>query len=157
MNRIRIRNRQKTRPVNLSFLRQLARTLLIEFLPAKEFELDVHLVRDREMEKINREYLGHSGSTDVITFAYAPPKAGNLHGEIVICMDTALLQARQFRTTWQKEIVRYLVHGILHLQGYDDMAPAQRRLMKKEENRVLARLARRFALSALEPAPKLSL
>ena len=47
-----------------------------------------------------------------------------LHGEIFICVDEAVLQARKFRTSWQSEIVRYLVHGVLHLLGHDDSRPA---------------------------------
>ena len=47
-----------------------------------------------------------------------------LHGEIFICVDEAVWQARKFRTSWQSEIVRYLVHGVLHLLGHDDSRPA---------------------------------
>jgi rRNA maturation RNase YbeY len=72
-----------------------------------------------------------------------------LHGDLFICVEEAIRQARQFRTTWQAELVRYIVHGILHLQGYDDAAPGHRRVMKREEDRRMRRLAARFRLSAL--------
>jgi rRNA maturation RNase YbeY len=72
-----------------------------------------------------------------------------LHGEVFICLDDAVTQARRFRTTWQKETVRYLVHGILHLRGFDDLDTKVRRRMKRQEDRLLKALERRFPLSKL--------
>ena len=77
------------------------------------------------------------------------PRRKEVHGEIFICIDEAVTQARRFRTTWPSELVRYLVHGILHLQGYDDLTPAARRKMKREENRLLQQLARHYLLQRL--------
>jgi rRNA maturation RNase YbeY len=73
-----------------------------------------------------------------------------LLGEIFISIDDAVSQARQFRSTWESELVRYLVHGTLHLRGYDDLQPALRRTMKREENRLLKELSRRFNLGRLK-------
>lgn len=72
-----------------------------------------------------------------------------LHGEIFICVDEAVRNARRFRTSWQAEVIRYLVHGCLHLLGHDDKSAPARRAMKLEENRLLKRLASRFPLSRL--------
>ncbi|HYA79070.1 MAG TPA: rRNA maturation RNase YbeY, partial [Candidatus Nitrosopolaris sp.] len=77
------------------------------------------------------------------------PELQTLHGEIFICVDEAVRQARQYGTSWQSEIVRYLVHGVLHLLGFDDVRAGTRRKMKREENRRLRELSRRFALSKL--------
>ncbi len=85
------------------------------------YELGVHLIGAGEMARLNETFLGHEGSTDVITFNHregAP--AGKLYGEIFICVDDALVQARRFRVWWQAEVARYLVHGLLHLEGWDD-------------------------------------
>ena len=76
----------------------------------------------------------------------------HLHGEIFICIDDAVKQARQFRTTWQSELVRYLIHGVLHLVGYDDLTPAGRCVMKREENCLLGMLSRQFSLRRLANA-----
>ena len=65
--------------------------------------------------------------------------APKLHGEIFVCVDEAVLQARKFGTSWQSEIVRYIVHGVLHLLGFDDSSAGARRKMKREENRLVAR------------------
>jgi rRNA maturation RNase YbeY len=121
------------------------------------------------MTALNETFLHHSGSTDVITFDYSDnvlpascrqiiPAGGHkhIHGEIFICMDDARVQARQFRTSWPGELARYVIHGILHLRGFDDIRPADRRKMKREENRLLRNLARLFPLRNLAAAAKLA-
>jgi len=70
-------------------------------------------------------------------------------GEIFICVDEAVLQARKFGTSWPSEVVRYIVHGVLHLCGFDDSSAGARRKMKREENRRLREMTRRFPLSKL--------
>jgi rRNA maturation RNase YbeY len=72
-----------------------------------------------------------------------------LHGEIFVCLDEAVSQARQFHTTWQSEVVRYVVHGVLHLLGYDDLDTRARRKMKKAEDALVGRLARQFDFRGL--------
>jgi probable rRNA maturation factor len=69
---------------------------------------------------------------------------------LFICLDDAVKQAREFRTTWQEELARYVIHGLLHLRGFDDLEPAARRVMKREENRLLRRAGRAFTLAQLQ-------
>ncbi len=104
------------------------------------------------MTRLNADLLQHTGSTDVITLDYSDPTL--LAGELFVCIDEALLQARRFRTTWQQEIIRYIIHGILHLQGHDDLRAAPRRRMKLEENRRLREITRDFHLSKLRRKPR---
>jgi probable rRNA maturation factor len=154
MSELSVRNRQRARPVDLSSLRRMARTLLLELLGIRDYELGVYLVDAEEMARLNRQFLNHAGSTDVITFDYAPdglairtPQPGtSICGEIFICVDDAVKQARQFRTTRQAELARYLVHGVLHLLGHDDLQSGARRAMKREEARLLRALEKRFPL-----------
>ena len=110
------------------------------------------------MTGINSQFLQHEGTTDVITFDHseaqesrrkAAPGYRQINGELFICVDEAVAQARSFRTTWQEELVRYIVHGILHLLGHDDHDAAVRRRMKREENRLVRLLAARFAFRKL--------
>jgi probable rRNA maturation factor len=149
-----IANRQRTQKINPRLLRSIVSALFAE-LKIERAELGIRLVGAREMARVNWQFLQHPGSTDVITFDYlgsdpAPPAAEwQLHGELVICVDDAVAQAREFRTTWPSEVVRYVIHGVLHLRGYDDLQPRLRRRMKREENRLLHRLARRFSLAKL--------
>ena len=164
-----LRNRQRARRVDSVLLRQMIRWLLTEQLRVPDFELCFHLVTAREITRVNESYLRHQGSTDVISFDYvdtlrdwplAHAKAvahrrdanETLCGEIFISVDDALAQAGQYRTTWQAELARYVIHGLLHLAGYDDTQPSRRRRMKREEDRLLRRLAGRFSLRLLARA-----
>lgn len=150
VSEVLVLNRQRSRSINTSQIRQIAETLLVEFLEVRDFELGVHLINSKRMARLNRHFLGHSGSTDVVTFDYGESSPSErLHGEIFICVDDALAQARVFRTAWQSEMVRYLVHGVLHLQGFSDLKASQRRIMKREENRLVRKIERRFDLKKL--------
>lgn len=144
-----IKNQQRTFPLNVRYLRWMTRELLRELLWIEDFDLAIYIVRAPKMAEINWNFLQHEGSTDVITFDYGDQDAAAktetgipkfLSGELFVCIDDAIAQARQFRTTWQSELVRYVIHGILHLCGYDDLKPAARRVMKREENRLLKKL-----------------
>lgn len=150
---VHFRNRQRLHRVNTPLLRRITRALLEDFCGVQNYELCIHLVAATEMAHINEKFLQHEGSTDVITFNHS--KVGRvtpcapLHGEIFICLDDAIKQARQFRTTWQSEIVRYVIHGVLHLLGHDDLKTAARKKMKREENHLLRQISRRFPIAAL--------
>jgi len=99
-------------------------------------ELSWQFVESRRMANYNVTFLGHQGSTDVITFQYAKSvKIDSLFGDVLICMDDAFTQAKLFNTTPQSETLRYIIHSILHLQGFDDLSPVERKLMKKHENK----------------------
>lgn len=157
-----IANRQRKKRVDVRLLKQVAGELLAE-LEISEAELGINLVAAREMALVNETFLKHTGSTDVITFDHLERRnrrAGGpqaLHGELFICVDDAVAQAKEFETNWQAEVVRYVVHGVLHLVGYDDLKPRLRRVMKREENRLVRRLASRFSLAQLARPVKISL
>jgi probable rRNA maturation factor len=72
-----------------------------------------------------------------------------LYGEIFISVDDALIYARRYRVRWQQELARYLIHGLLHLKGYDDTSPAARRAMKRRENSLVKALSAQFNLGKL--------
>jgi probable rRNA maturation factor len=149
-------NRQRTRKINLRLLKAITEALLAD-LKIAEAEFGISLVAAREMTLVNEAFLRHEGSTDVITFDYSElEKRKQLHGELFICVDEAVLQAKKFRTAWQSEIARYIVHGILHLLGHDDLHAVARRRMKREENRRLAGLSEKFSLAQIGGASKLS-
>jgi probable rRNA maturation factor len=154
-------NRQRTRKINSRRLKEITEALLAD-LKIKQAELGINLVAAREMTLINKTFLQHEGSTDVITFDYLSAERGvrsaelNLHGEIFVCVDEAVLQAGKFKTRWQSEVARYVVHGVLHLLGHDDSRPAARHKMKREENRLLRGFSKRFSLAQLGRATKLA-
>jgi probable rRNA maturation factor len=157
---ISIANRQRTKKINSQLLKQILGTLFEE-LDIENAELGIHLVGAREMARVNRQFLQHEGSTDVITFDHSEKQKAEsgkqklLHGELFICVDDAVAQAKEFKASWESEVVRYIVHGILHLLGYDDLKPHLRRVMKREENRLVRRLAGRFSFAQLSRAAKI--
>ena len=151
MNRTLVfKNRQRVRRVDTALLRRITRWLLEESPGVRDFQLCIHLVGAVEMARVNEMFLQHAGSTDIITFDHSeagPPDS--LHGELFICLDDAVKQAKEFKTSWQSELTRYVIHGLLHLRGFDDRKPAARRAMKKEENRMLRETSREFSLARL--------
>ena len=171
---ISITNRQRTRKVSSRLLEKITADLLAE-LKIKNAELGINLVVAPEMTTLNETFLRHAGSTDVITFDYSVQTTGaraarlreaktrtreratraSLQGEIFICVDEAILQARKYGTRWESEIVRYVIHGVLHLLGHDDRRTAARRRMKREENLLLRLISRRFSLAQPGRAVKL--
>jgi probable rRNA maturation factor len=150
MSLLYLANRQKTRSVDKRRLRRIARGLVEDLLGHDSYELGVHLIGAAEMARLNETFLRHSGSTDVITFNHQEiADGGHLYGEIFISVDDAVLYARRLGVPWQSEVARYLTHGLLHLEGCDDLAPAPRRVMKRRENKLLKELSRRFDLGKL--------
>ncbi len=91
-------------------------------------------------------------SNSTVASAADSTPAAVLHAEIFVCVDEAVRQARRFHTTWQRELARYVVHGLLHLQGYEDSTATKRRRMKREEDRWLREVGRCFPLSKLGAA-----
>jgi probable rRNA maturation factor len=152
-NVIVVRNRQRAQRLNAKYIREIVHSLLFEELSRDEFEIGISIVGEEAMTQMNESYLRHKGSTDVITFDYKDATRPNLlTGEVFVCLDEALAQAPRFRVMWPNELVRYIVHGILHLCGFDDKTAAARRKMKREENRLMRRLAARFKLDQLKSA-----
>ena len=128
--------------MNLPLLQEIALALARQLFPKRSHELGIYLVNPRKMAALNERFLGHKGPTDVITFDYGDAKM--LHGEIFICSDVARAQAKEFGTTAQMEIVRYLVHGMLHLRGFDDLTLAKRAKMKRAEDKWVRWVAATF-------------
>jgi probable rRNA maturation factor len=150
MRRVRIFNRQRTLALECKLLRRLARGLLEDLLDRHDYELGVHFISASEMAGLNETFLGHHGSTDVITFNHQEDAGSNkLCGEIFISVDDALIHALRFHVRWPLEVTRYVVHGVLHLEGCNDTDPISRRAMKRRENKLLKELSRRFALGKL--------
>lgn len=145
-----LRSRQRVRPLNILCLREITRHVIEEEMKVKDYELGIHFVSETEMARMNEQFLQHEGSTDVITFDYNETSGvERLHGEIFISIADAVKQAREFETTWQAEVVRYIIHGLLHLRGYDDLETAKRRQMKREENRLVQHVGKQFDLKTL--------
>ena len=99
-------------------------------------EIGYLFVDDEKILEVNNEYLGHDYYTDVITFDYCE---GNvLNGDIVISLETVRTNAEKFGKTYEEELFRVIIHGVLHLCGINDKAPGEREIMEENENKALA-------------------
>ena len=99
-------------------------------------EIGYLFVDDEKILEVNREYLGHDYYTDVITFDY--DEDDTVSGDIVISLDTVRSNAQLFGKTYEEELYRVIIHGILHLCGINDKGPGEREIMEAAENKALA-------------------
>lgn len=99
-------------------------------------DLNFIFTNDGEILKINNEFLGHNYFTDVISFGES--LGDIINGEIYISIDTVRNNAMEFNTGIREEVIRVMVHGVLHLCGYDDMNEKDRdAMMRRQENMVV--------------------
>ncbi|NDV80545.1 rRNA maturation RNase YbeY [Bacteroides sp. 51] len=90
---------------------------------------------DEKILEVNRTYLQHDYYTDIITFDYT--EGNKIAGDLFISLDTVTTNAEQFSTTYNEELHRVIIHGILHLCGIDDKGPGEREKMEAAENKAL--------------------
>jgi probable rRNA maturation factor len=147
MSPLSLVNRQRRIPLNTTWLRRAAKAALpicrdisddsrfaLRDLP----EVIVAIVSDRVISQIHVEFMGIEGPTDVITFD---------HGEIVISADTAKISAARYSHTIEQELALYTVHGLLHLNGFDDLSPAPAARMRKTQTRILRQVFAKISRS----------
>ena len=101
--------------------------------------LGVVLADHATVRALNRQYLGHDYTTDVLSFDLSEDDAeGVVEGEVYVDLDTAAERHDEFGASFDDEVRRYVVHGLLHLLGYDDDTPAGKARMHAREERYLA-------------------
>jgi probable rRNA maturation factor len=135
MPEISLLNRQRARVIDLQSLAQFAQRALpkVEALGRNVLpkEITVIFVSDRRISNIHRRFLQVAGPTDVITFQ---------HGEIVISVETAHRQATRFDKELFEELCLYVIHGLLHLAGYDDVTDSGYREMEQLQRRLMGEI-----------------
>ena len=125
-------------------LDRLARAILSDVGEASA-ELGIKFVGDQRMRALNRRYRGKDRTTDVLAFAMreAPHSSAGLLGDVVIAVPTAARQAKQGQRSLDEELTVLLIHGILHLCGYDhERSEKEARRMYRRERMILRSLAR---------------
>lgn len=136
--RITVHNRQRAVPVPVAALQRFAQHALSECLKIPRTKLggltsltglSVVLVSNRRMAELHRRFLHLPGPTDVITFQ---------HGEIFVGAETARAHARRFGNSLEDELRLYIVHGLLHLHGFDDKKPRDAAEMERAQAKLMA-------------------
>lgn len=121
----KIRRREIT-----SWIRRVAATY-----GKKTGDIGYLFVDDEKILEVNRQYLGHDYFTDIITFDYSEEDV--IQGDIFISVDTVRSNAEERGLTFDNELHRVIIHGILHLCGINDKGPGEREIMEMAENRAL--------------------
>jgi len=129
-----ITDRQKILSISQPWLERLVQRALVAE-GVEQAEIGILLVDDRRIAKLHADWFDDPTPTDVITFDLS---AGDvLSGDIAVSTETARRMAREFGWTPRQEVAYYVVHGLLHLTGYDDHTPADRRAMRSRERAVM--------------------
>ena len=133
-----VRNLQRSVPIKVAALQAFARRAMAACaaLPGRRSfpagEVAVLIVSDRRMAAVHHQFMNIAGPTDVITFQ---------HGEILISAQTAQRHARRFRNSLVRELQLYIVHGFLHLRGFDDTTATAARRMQSLQEKILRHIA----------------
>jgi len=93
---------------------------------------------DNYLLNVNKEYLNHDYFTDIITFNYCQENL--INGDIYISIDTVENNSQRFDVSFLDELHRVMIHGVLHLIGFDDITEEQKQIMKQKENEYLERV-----------------
>lgn len=101
--------------------------------------ISLAVVGDKAMHELNRRYLGHDYPTDVLSFVLEQ-SAERLEGEVIVSADTAIATAVRYGWSPIEELLLYVIHGCLHLSGYDDQTDDARTAMRQRERIYLAEL-----------------
>jgi probable rRNA maturation factor len=142
VSKIGVRNLQRKVPVDVVDLEKFGRKALELCLrvPRKKKtdlmqlpQISVLIVSDPRIASLHRQFMSESGPTDVMTFQ---------HGEIFISAETTRRNARRFGNTVGRELRLYVVHGLLHLHGFDDRDEARARKMQIVQRKILAEASR---------------
>jgi probable rRNA maturation factor len=141
---ISVMNRQRRVRVNLPWLRKFAQAALPEcmresgdglFALKQSPSVEVAIVTDAAIARVHEDFMDIPGATDVITFE---------HGEIVASAETAARYAEEHGHSVDEEIALYIVHGLLHLNGHDDLEPRAKKRMHAVQDRIWAAVRKRM-------------
>ena len=116
----------------------------------KKASLSLWLVSDRKMRALNKRFMSHDWATDVISFSQQegrkliakgfPDGSPDILGDLIISLDTASRQAKEYGNDFFYEFSFYLCHGILHLMGYDDKTPHEAKRMERKQAAILKQI-----------------
>jgi len=140
---IEVINRQRKRPIDCEHWRAFAEKAL-KLASASDGDVTVVFVADRAMREINRQWRGKRGTTDVLSFPANQDELEKLHGlnlgDLVISIEQAARQAKEHGRSFENEIAQLILHGLLHLSGYDHETD------QGEMNRLELRLRKRLGI-----------
>jgi len=129
-------------PKKINFKKSLVREIILELSKEIGFSIvsiNVSFVDKKEILELNGKYLNHHFTTDILTFNYNGSNS-DLDGEIIISYEDAVENAQRFNISGKEEYLRLIIHGILHLVGYDDQQINDKLKMKRKETSLVKKL-----------------
>jgi probable rRNA maturation factor len=139
MVKVSIASPQETIPIDRARMRAAAQTVL-EGEAIRDGEISLAFVDNPTIHRLNQRYLQHDEPTDVLSFPLSEPNSKRLAGELVIGAEVAQAQASLRGHEIHAELALYVIHGLLHLCGYDDKTEAGANEMRKRERHYLQKL-----------------
>lgn len=137
--KLEIINLQKCHPIDKKSIKKIVKCVLDT--EQKDAVLNVVFVDNKRIQEINKTYLGHNYATDVLSFSYNDSCAENtMNGEIIISAEMASKVAQDHNGVFEGELALYLVHGMLHLIGYNDKCKKDAKVMHQREGEIIAKL-----------------
>lgn len=135
MIKVDVANCQSQLSVDSDRLIRATTAILKEFGPARA-EISISVVDDATIQPLNRQYLQHDYPTDVLSFPLEED-AHHLEGEVLVSAEMARRVASQYKWSPENELLLYVIHGVLHLVGFDDREDSKRTLMRNQEDRFM--------------------
>ncbi|HWY87524.1 MAG TPA: rRNA maturation RNase YbeY [Gemmataceae bacterium] len=139
MPKVTIASPQEVVPLDRGRLREIARAVLAGE-GTGDYEISLAFVDNATSQRLNKRFLDHDEPTDVLSFPLSDAGAAKLSGELVIAVEVAHEQARARGHDVQSELALYVIHGLLHLCGYDDKSAGHARDMRARERHYLGEL-----------------
>jgi probable rRNA maturation factor len=136
MSKISIATPQEIVAVDRGRMRDIVRTVL-ECEDVVDYEISLAFVDNATIHVLNKRYLDHDEPTDVLSFPLSDPSAKKLAGELVLGVEVAKERAEELGHAIDVELALYVIHGLLHLCGYDDKSPTTERAMRERERHYL--------------------
>lgn len=127
--RITIKNStKKPLPVATNKVKKIAQRILKELTDGEKWSIDIVFLSDKKIQTLNKKYLKHNYPTDVLAFNY-----GDCVADLAISLDMATKNAKIYNTSLKYETLLYIIHGILHLKGYNDNNPRSKKTMFEKQ------------------------
>jgi probable rRNA maturation factor len=136
MSKIAIASPQEAVPLDRRQLRETVRTVLAGESIA-DYEISLAFVDNQTSQRLNKQFLNHDGPTDVLSFPLSDSRGKKLSGELVIGAEVAREQAQARGHDVHNELALYVIHGLLHLCGFDDKSPPDAEQMRARERHYL--------------------
>ena len=140
---IEITCRQYPARINFKNVRIILREILL-LLGLKTFCISVVFCDNKFISKLNRKFFKKSHTTDVISFPLQDDAVSKYLGEIVISVEQAKRMCDVYGKKWREELTLYLIHGILHLVGYNDIKKKERAVMERKQEEILSKILKKY-------------